>query len=68
MKRERNIGIYNVISRLVERKKQLEKVGDIYYGMQLVLRKELKHVLLKMCVFFHKYIVALKKSLEIWYA
>jgi hypothetical protein len=68
MKRERNIGIYNVISNLVERKKQLEKVGDIYYGMQLALRKELKHVFLKMCVFFHKYLLALKKSLEIWYA
>ncbi len=68
MKRERNIGISNVISRLVERKKQLKKVEDICYGMQLVLRKELKYVLLKMCTFFHKYFLALKKSLEIWYA
>jgi hypothetical protein len=39
MKRERNIGICNVISMLVERKKQLEKVGDMYYGMKLVIRK-----------------------------
>ncbi len=68
MKKERKIGICNVISRLVERKKQFKKVGDIYYGMQLVLRKELKYVLLKMCTFFHKYLLALKKSLEIWYA
>jgi hypothetical protein len=28
----------------------------------------LKYVLLKMCTFFHKYFLALKKSLEIWYA
>jgi hypothetical protein len=27
---------------LVERKKQLEKVGDINYGMELVIKKELK--------------------------
>jgi len=33
IKKERNIGICNVISRLVEKKKQLEKVGNIYYGM-----------------------------------
>jgi hypothetical protein len=33
IKRERNIGICNVISKLVEKKKQLERVGDIYYGM-----------------------------------
>jgi len=33
IKKERNIGICNVISRLVERKKQLEGVGNIYYGM-----------------------------------
>jgi len=68
MKRERNIGICNVISRLVERKFFKKKVGDIYYGMQFVLRIELKYVLLKMCTFFHKYLLALKKSLEIWYA
>jgi hypothetical protein len=30
MKRERNIGICSVISKLVERRKQLKKVGDIY--------------------------------------
>jgi hypothetical protein len=29
MKGKKNIGICNVISRLLERKKQLEKVGDI---------------------------------------
>jgi hypothetical protein len=68
MKRERNIGICNVISKLVERKKQLEKVGDIYYRMELVIRIELKYVLLKMCTFFHKYLWAFKKSLDIWYA
>jgi hypothetical protein len=28
----------------------------------------LKYVLLKMCTFFHKYLWALKKSFEIWYA
>jgi hypothetical protein len=43
-------------------------VGDIYYGMELVIRKELIYVGLKMCNFFHKYLWALKKSLEIWYA
>ncbi len=30
--------------------------------MQLVLRKELKYVLWKLCTFFHKYLLALKKS------
>jgi hypothetical protein len=65
MKKERNIGICNVISKLVERKKQLENIGDIYYGMELVIRIELKYVLLKMCTFFHKYLWALKKSFEI---
>jgi hypothetical protein len=39
MKKEINIGICSVISRLVERRKQLEKVGDIYYGMELVIRQ-----------------------------
>ncbi len=52
MKKEINIGICNVISRLVEMKKNLEKVGDIYYGMELIIEKELKYVLLKMCIFF----------------
>jgi hypothetical protein len=28
----------------VERKKNLKEVGDIYYGMELVTRKELKYV------------------------
>jgi predicted CopG family antitoxin len=44
VKREKNIRICNVISRLVERKKNLKEVGDIYYGMELVTRKELKYV------------------------
>jgi hypothetical protein len=52
----------------VERKKQLGKVGVIHYGMELVMKKELKYELLKMCTFFHKYLWALNKSLEIWYA
>ncbi len=43
-KREKNIGICNVISRSMERKKNLEEVGDIYYGMELVIRKEVKYV------------------------
>ncbi len=30
MKRGKNIGICNVISKLVERKKNLEEVGDIF--------------------------------------
>ncbi len=51
---------------LVETKK-LEEVGDIYYGMKLVIRKEVKYVLLKMCTFYRKYLWALMKSLEIWY-
>jgi low affinity Fe/Cu permease len=46
-----------VISMLMERKKneiviiereQLEKVGDIYYEMEVVIKKELKYVGLKM--------------------
>jgi hypothetical protein len=41
---------------LVERKKQLEEVGDIYYGMELVIRKEVKYVFLRMCTFYHKYL------------
>ncbi len=60
MKRARNIGICNVNFMLVGRKGQLKKVRDIYYGMELVIRKELKYVLLKMCTFFHKYLT-LKK-------
>jgi hypothetical protein len=52
MKREKKIGICNVISRLVERKNNLKEVGNMYYGMELVIRKELKYVLLKMCTFF----------------
>jgi hypothetical protein len=48
--------------------KNFKKAKDIYYGMVLVISKELKYVLLKMCTLFHKYLWALKKSLEIWYA
>jgi hypothetical protein len=33
----------------VERKKNLEEVGNIYYGTKLVIRKEVKYLLLKMC-------------------
>jgi hypothetical protein len=56
MKKEINIGICSVISKLVEKRKQLEKVGDVYYGMELVIRKKLKYVGLKMCNFFNKYL------------
>jgi hypothetical protein len=52
----------------VDRKNNLEKVGDIYYRMELVIRKEVKYVLLKMNTFYHKYLWAMMKSLEIWYA
>jgi hypothetical protein len=40
MKKEKNIGICIVISKLVEKIKQLKKVGDIYYGMELVIWQE----------------------------
>ncbi len=66
-KTKKNMEIWNVISRLVEGKKNLEEVGDIYHGMELVIRKEVKYVLLKMCTFYHKYLWALMKSFEIWY-
>jgi hypothetical protein len=52
----------------VESKRKLEEVGDIYHGMELVIRKEVKYVLLKMNTFYQKYLWALMKSLEIWYA
>jgi hypothetical protein len=42
---------------LIERQ-QFKKVGDIYYAMELVVRKELKYVGLKLCNFSHKYIWA----------
>jgi hypothetical protein len=58
----------NVIFRLLDRKNNLEKVGDIYHKMELVIRKEMKYVLLKMNTFYHKYLWATMKSLEIWYA
>jgi hypothetical protein len=49
----------------VEGKENLEEVGDIYHGMELVIRKEMKYVLLKMCMFYFKYLWALMKSFEI---
>jgi len=52
----------------VERKKYLVEVGDIYYGMELVIGKKMKYVVLKLCTFYHKYLWALIKFLEIWYA
>jgi len=58
-------GICTVISKLVERKKNLKEIGDIYYGMEFVTGEELKYVLLKMCTFFHIYLCTLKKSFEI---
>ncbi len=64
----KNTRIQNVIFRLVDRKNNLEEVGDIYHGMELVIRKEVKYVFLKMCTFYHKYLWALMKSFEIWYA
>jgi hypothetical protein len=48
----------------VERKNNLEKVADRYHKMELVIRKEVKYVLLKMNIFHHKYLWAF----EIWYA
>jgi hypothetical protein len=39
----------------VERKNNLEEVEDRYYGMELVIKKEVKYVLLKMSTFYHKY-------------
>jgi len=69
MKRGKNIGICNVISKLVERKKNLEEVGNIFImESNLFIRKKVKYVLLKMCKFYFKYLWALMKSLEIWYA
>jgi hypothetical protein len=52
---------------LVERKTNLEEFGDIYYQTELVIRKEVKYVFLKMCTFYHKYLWALMKFLEVWY-
>jgi hypothetical protein len=69
MKRGKNIGICNVISKLVERKKNLKEVGNIFImEWNLFIRKKVKYVLLKMCKFYFKYLWALMKSLEIWYA
>jgi hypothetical protein len=53
---------------LVDKKKNLEEVRDIYHGMELVIRKEVKYVLLKMSTFYHKYLWAMMKSFEMWYA
>jgi hypothetical protein len=52
----------------VDRKNNLEKVGDIYHGMEFVIRKEVKYVLLKMNLFYCKYLWAMMKSFEIWCA
>jgi hypothetical protein len=49
----------------VDRKNNLEKVGDIFHKIKLVIRKEVKYVLLKMSMFYHKYLSAMMKSLEI---
>jgi hypothetical protein len=62
-----NVKIKKNMDRFHEFKKT-EKVGDIYYGMEFVIRKELKYVLLKMCIFFHKYLWALKKSFDFFNA
>jgi len=69
MKRGNIYIICNVISRLVEKKKNFKKGWRIiYYGMELVLiRKEMKYVLLKMFVFYQQYLWALTKFLEILY-
>jgi hypothetical protein len=48
----------------VDKKINLEEVGDIYHGMELVIRKEVKYVLLKMSTFNHKYLWVTMKSLE----
>jgi hypothetical protein len=61
-------GIKNVISRLMERKNHLKEVEDIYHRMELVTRKQVKYVLLKMNTFYNKYLWALMKSHEIWFA
>jgi hypothetical protein len=52
----------------VDRKNNFKKVGNIYHKMELVIKKEMKYVLLKMSIFYHKYFWANVKSLEIWYA
>ncbi len=69
MKRGNIYIICNVISRLVEKKKNFKKGWRIiYYGMELVIiRKEMKYVLLKMFVFYQQYLWALTKFLEILY-
>jgi hypothetical protein len=36
--------------------------------MELVIRKQVKYVLLKMSTFYNKYLWALMKSHEIWFA
>jgi hypothetical protein len=51
----------------VDRKNNFKKFGNIYDKMELVIRKEVKYVLLK-SKFYHKYLWAMMKSLEIWYA
>jgi hypothetical protein len=41
-----------------------KKVEDRYHKMELVIRKEVKYVLLKMSTFYYKYLLAF----EIWCA
>jgi hypothetical protein len=49
-------------------KRNLEEVENIYHKMELVIRKQVKYVLLKMSMFYNKYFWALMKSHENWYA
>ncbi len=52
----------------MDKKNNLEEVGDIYHRMELVMRKEVKYGLLKMNTIYHKCLWAMMKSLEMWYA
>jgi hypothetical protein len=52
----------------MERKNICKKVEDIYHRMELVIRKKVKYVLLKMSTFYNKYLWALMKSHEIRFA
>jgi hypothetical protein len=52
----------------VDKINNLEEVGNIYHRIEVVIRKELKYVLLKLSTFYHKYLWAMMKSLEMWYA
>jgi hypothetical protein len=52
----------------VDRKNNLKEVGDIYHGVEFVIKREVKYMLFKLSMFYHKYLWAMMKSLEIWYA